>query len=275
MRFDDPFFSPCREWDANRLAGGESTLQHMCKSCLLVLLVPTVHREAATHASAVLVRLTLASWTASGRWPSSSFFSSIETVPQAAAAAAGGELGGSESHGSVRDKEKGATLRVAGAAAVMAKSFFPGRQGWGAGTDDAADGTAALVAGFMPLPPGSSLAVCRALLHIVHPRVLLAGLCSEEESTGGRPLATVAEGRRGGGSDGVEGATVQGGATRWGSLMLGPIFSVTLRHGGASSGLSLRFLALQVRRSRLVVAVVVDVVDDAVRLRCAPFVRPA
>lgn len=196
----------------------------------------------------------------------------METVPPAAAA--GGEVGGSESHSSVPEQERGVPLRLAGAAAMIAKSFFPGRQGRGAGTDDAADSTATLVAGFMPLPPSSSLAVCRALLHIVHPRVLLAGLGAEEGPAEVCPPAMVAEGRRGGDIDGVEGATAEGGATRRRrSLMLGHIFGVISRHGGASSGLSLRFLALQVRRlPRVVVAVVVD---GIFRVRCALFIRPA
>ena len=238
-------FPLCREWDANRLVGGESTLQRMCKSCLLLLSVPAVHREAATHASAVLVRLALASWRASGRWPSSSFLSSIETAP--AAAAAGGAERRSESHSSFPEQERGANLRLADAAAMVSKSFFPDRQGGGAGTDDVADRTAALVAGFMPLPPSSSLAVCRALLHIVHPRVLLAGLEAEEEPAEGCPPAIAAEGSRAVERVDLEGTTVEAGATRRASLMLGPIFSVMLRHGGARSALSLRFIALQVR----------------------------
>lgn len=130
---------------------------------------------------------------------------------------------------------------------MISKSFFPDRQGRGAETDDAADGTAAVDARFMPLPPSSSLAVCRALLHIVHPRVLLAGFGAEEEPAEGRPPAMMAEGSRGKASVDLEGTTAERGATRWESLMLGPIFRVILRHGGASSGLSLRFLALQVR----------------------------
>lgn len=264
------FFPPCREWDPNRLAGGESTLQRMCKSCLLLLSVPTVHREAATHAAAVLVRLALASWRASGRWPRSDLFSSMETVPTAAPAAsataaaaastATGEVDTAEPHSSVPQQ---ASLRLEGAATVLSKSFFPNRQGQRVGTDGVADGTAALVAGFMPLPSSSSLAVCRALLHIVHPRVLLAACAPEEETAEGRPPAMVTEGCHGleretaeGGGVGregnreivyLEGTTAEKGATRRGSLLLGPIFSMILRHGGASSGLSLRFLALQVR----------------------------
>lgn len=130
---------------------------------------------------------------------------------------------------------------------MVSKSFFPDLQGQGARTDDAADGTTALVAGFMPLLPSSSLAVCRALLHIVHPRVLLAGFGPEQEPSEGRPPVIVAESGRELENVDSGGTTVEGGATRQGCLMLGPIFSVILRHGGASSGLSLRFLALQVR----------------------------
>eukprot|EP00752_Nemacystus_decipiens_P004263 g3894.t1 len=231
------------EWDANRLPEGESTLQRMRQSCLLVLSVPSVHREAATHASAVLVHLTLSSWRASGRWPPSSFFSSMESSPATAAtAAAVGKVIGFEAHSSVPEQERAATLRLAGAAAMIAKSFFPGRQRWGAATDDAADATAALVARFTPLPPSSSLAVCRALLHIIQPRVLLAGFGPEEEQAPGRPAAMVAVVD----SVDLEAAAVEGGATRRESLLLGPVFNVILRHGGANSGLSLRFLALQV-----------------------------
>lgn len=238
-------FLPCREWDANRLARGESTLQRMCNSCLLVLSVPAVvHRETATHASAVLVRSALAIWRANGRWPSSSFFVSTEPMPILAAVAAAEEAGSSEP---IPEQEEGATPRLAGAAGLISQSFFPGRQGRGAGTDDAADATTALVAGFMPLPPSSSLAVCRALLHIVHPRVLLAGFAPDEEPAEGRPPVMANEKRREKESADIERPTGEGGATRQGNLMLGPIFSVILRHGSASSGSSLRFLALQVR----------------------------
>lgn len=241
----------------------------MCKSCLLLLSVPTLHREAATHASAVLVRLALASWRASGRWPSRAFFASMETAPLqapppapalASPAAATGQVGACESHSSVPEQGRGATARLAAAATTISKSFFPYRRGQGAGTDDAADGTAALISGFMPLPPSSSLAVCRALLHIVHPRVLLEGLDPEEGAPEAAMVANIGPGlgretAEGGGvgrewdheSVDFEGTAVEGGTARRGSLMLGAIFGVILRYGGASSGLSLRFLALQVR----------------------------
>eukprot|EP00903_Cladosiphon_okamuranus_P018216 g16755.t1 len=234
------------EWDANRLVGGESTLQRMLMSCLLLLSVPTVHREAATHASTVLVHLALASWRAGGRWPSSFFFSSTEAAPAVPAAATPGRAVGSESHSSVPEQARGATQPLAGAAVMVSQSFFAARQGRRAVADDAADGTAAIVAQFMPLPPISSLAVCRALLHILHPRVLLAGLGAKEESAEGCPFAMVAEDMRCEGSVDLGGTTVERGATRRESLMLGPILRMILRHGGSSSGLSLRFLALQI-----------------------------
>lgn len=241
-------------------------MRRTCKSCLLLLSVPTVHREAATHASIVLVHLARASWRASGRWPLCAASPSVDAAAATADA--------SKPQSSAPREERGADLRLSRAATTVSRSFFPtttkgpgedGVAGEGAGETD--NGTAdALIAGFMPLlPPAPALAVCRALLHVVHPRVLLANLGQEGEGRlaeaarpaapavagegGGRGLRTETEagGDVDGGSDlaGVE--LEEGGATGGRSLMLGPILRVVLRHGGAGSGLSLRFLALQVR----------------------------
>lgn len=246
-------------------------MRRMCKSCLLLLSLPTVHREGATHASTVLVHLALASWRASGRWPP------CEGSPPVDAAAATPGASKPQSSAPPRE-ERGAGLRLSRAATSVSRSFFPtavkgpaddGGAGRGAGDTDsgAAAAADALIAGFVPLlPPAPALAVCRALLHVVQPRVLLASLGPEGEGRpaeaarrpaalavaaegGGRGLRTEAGagGGVGGGGDLAGVGLEEGGATGGGSLMLGPILRVVLRHGGAGSGLSLRFLALQVR----------------------------
>ena len=253
-----------REWDAGLLAGDNepTAVRRMCKSCLLLLSVPTVHREAATHASAVLVHLALASWRASGRWPSRD-----DGLPSADTAAATADASKPQRSVPPPEEKSGAGLRLAAAATVVSRSFFPAERGpsgggrEGADADD--DGTAALIAGFMPLPPAPGLAVCRALLHVVPPRVLLASLGPEggpPAEARAPPAAVVEAGGRGLGAEetgaggcvgeagGLAGAGLEGGGAASGeNLMLGPILRVILRHGGASSGLSLRFLALQVR----------------------------
>ncbi|CAN0093790.1 unnamed protein product, partial [Laminaria digitata] len=97
----------------------------------------------------------------------------------------------------------------------------------GRGHDHAdADGMRALLASFLPLPPGSGVAVCRALLHIVDPGVLLV--------------------RAGFKSGSTEGGTGVTGKVGKGNLLLGPILNAILSRCGSESGLQLRFFALQV-----------------------------
>ncbi|CAN0488263.1 unnamed protein product, partial [Ectocarpus sp. 12 AP-2014] len=120
------------------------------------------------------------------------------------------------------------TLRLTLAANTINASFFTdGTEKTIAGSGDT-DGVTALLAGFMPLPAGSRLAVCRALFHILDSSVLLAVLGSQAPTEGNG----MSEGPgRGAGA---------------GGLMFGPILRAILVRSGADSGLSLRFFALQV-----------------------------
>lgn len=77
-----------------------------------------------------------------------------------------------------------------------------------------------LLASCTPLPPGASLAVCRALLHIVHPRTLLVRLNRS--------------------------ASAEKNKADEGSLFHGAILRTILKYCGAGSRLQLRFFALQV-----------------------------
>lgn len=74
----------------------------------------------------------------------------------------------------------------------------------------------------MPLPPSSSLALCRALIHHVNPHLLLTTYGYE------------------------------GGASSKGNLLVGPILRVILSQSGADSGPQLRFFSLQVRRGVII-----------------------
>lgn len=259
-----------------QLPGSDATLLRMCESCFLLLAVPTVRRECATHASAVLVHLAVASWRDSGRWPSEAWCSPVEnavgTAPAqsgAAAAAAAATSTTATATGvetpaaPISPEPKGTKAFAPKAASIMIyKSFFAvpclEDEAVGAG-NDGADAITALATGFMPLPPGSALALCRALFHIVRPSVLLADFGSSNSATGRTPPVVEGMGSPeeyfGGGGvagehkfarSGVVGPTSAGDIGREQNLMFGPILRTILRRGGADSGLSLRYFALQV-----------------------------
>ncbi|CAM9242712.1 unnamed protein product [Ectocarpus sp. 4 AP-2014] len=259
-----------REWHANQLSRGGSTLRRMCQSCLLLLSTPAIHRECSTHASAVLVHSAVANWRSSTGWPLDDFCPPVGTAAPAAApsvpftaetTATAVELppppppppsetkpapkstakgtateatpttaAGSGVYPSASHHQGGAarTLRLTLAANTINASFFSdGTEKTIAGSGDT-DGVTALLAGFMPLPAGSRLAVCRALFNILDSSVLLAVLGSHAPTEGNG----MSEGPgRGAGA---------------GGLMFGPILREILGRSGADSGLSLRFFALQV-----------------------------
>ncbi|CAN0161291.1 unnamed protein product [Ectocarpus sp. 6 AP-2014] len=259
-----------REWHANQLSRGGSTLRSMCQSCLLLLSIPAIHRECSTHASAVLVHSAVANWRSRRGWPSDDFCPPVGTAAPAAApsvpttaetAATAVELppapmpppseakpapkstaigtateatpttaAGSGVYLSASHHQGGAarTLRLTLAANTINASFFSdGTEKTITGSGDT-DGVTALLAGFMPLPAGSRLAVCRALFHILDPSVLLAVLGSQVPTEGN---VMSEEPGRGAGA---------------GGLMFGPILRAILVRSEADSGLSLRFFALQV-----------------------------
>ncbi|CBJ32757.1 conserved unknown protein [Ectocarpus siliculosus] len=259
-----------REWHANQLSRGGSTLRRMCQSCLLLLSIPSIHRECSTHASAVLVHSAVANWRSSRGWPSDDFCPPVGTAAPAAApsvpttaetTATAVELpppptpppsgakpapkstaiatateatpttaAGSGVYLSASHHQGGAarTLSLTLAANTINASFFSdGTEKAIAGSGDT-DGVTALLAGFMPLPAGSRLAVCRALFHILDPSVLLAVLGSQVPTEGN---VMSEEPGRGAGA---------------GGLMFGPILRAILVRSEADSGLSLRFFALQV-----------------------------
>ncbi|CAM9221310.1 unnamed protein product [Ectocarpus fasciculatus] len=259
-----------KEWNANHLPRGESTLRRVGQSCLLLLSTPAVHRECSTHASAVLVHSAVASWRSSRGWSSDDFFPPVGTAAPVAApsvpntaeatatavalppppppspskaklapkstalgtatASARTTAAGSAVYPSASHRQEGAarTLRLTRAANTIKASFFAdGTDRTIAGSGDT-DEVAVLLAGFMPLPAGSRLAVCRALFHILDPSVLLAVFGSQATTEGN------------GRSEG------QGREAGTGGLMFGPILRSILARSGADSGLSLRFFALQV-----------------------------
>lgn len=108
---------------------------------------------------------------------------------------------------------KGCSQQLEVAASVIGDSFFADH---GSG-QSAGDMMCELLVAFMPLPPSSTLAVCRALMHIASPHILLAAY---ESSCG-----------------------------TFANLFTGPILHVILRNGDADKGLQLRFLALQVKEN--------------------------
>lgn len=191
-----------------QLPDGDATPRRMCELCLALLSTPTAHREAVTHASAVLVHLAMASWRASNPRPLDAATLDPAKISNASNAPGVRRQGGE----SIPECNK--------TAAAISESFFaePEEQ-----RDDYNDDTmSALLLSSMPLPPSSGLAVCRALLNIVDPCVLLASCDLKRPSFEG----LVDRGR--------------------GNLFLGPILHEILRRSGADSHLQLRFFALQV-----------------------------
>ena len=193
----------------------------MCELCLLVLSTPTVQREAITHASTVLVHVGMASWRGRGRWPRHSAASDTTraTISDADTTPPSG-------HG---QEEVSSQLTQAASTMLFDCFFSRGKGGRGHDHHHAdADETRTLLASFLPLPPGSAVAVCRALLHIVDPGVLLVR----------------ADFRNCGSTDGGDGVIGKVGED---NLLLGPILNAILSRCGSESGLQLRFFALQVR----------------------------
>lgn len=211
-----------------RLPQGGVTARHMCFLCLLVLSTPTVQREAMTHASTVLVHVAMASWRGSGRWPTGSTASDTTRTTTSDADTTVPPSG--------RGQEEVSSQLTQAASTMIFDSFFSGDEE-GQGNDEHehadADGTRTLISSFLPLPPGSGVAVCRALLHIVDPGVLLV---------------------RGDFNNGVstEGSSGLFGKVGKDNLLLGPILKAILSRCGSESGLQLRFFALQVRLARAV-----------------------
>lgn len=220
----------------------------MSRLCLRLLSIPTAPREAITHASNVLVNLAIASWTSSGMWPPtiSDYTATAGSVDVSTTSAperfeiqyqrqsvASTEIISSVLPEQERSKEYYYS-REAVASMFLSRVFF------GAGghsTEHALsdmdvpfdDRVAVLLVEFCPLPAASVLAVCRALLHIVCPPVLLASCEGTRED-----LSLIGESR-------ANGAQV--------NLLMGPVLREILRLCGAGSGLQLRFYALQVRSS--------------------------
>lgn len=229
-------FRATREWDVRRLPQGDITARRLCSLCLLVLSTPTVQREAATHASAVLVHVATASWRGSGQCPPTSTASDTtrtttsdeDTTPPSARRKKEAPSHLTKAAASVAcELEEVSSQLTKGAAKTICESFFFGHEA-DRGHDGAdADGTRALLASFLPLPPGSSIAVSRALLHIVDPSVLLV-------------RADIGSWTKGGGDGGIVGKIGTD------NLLLGPILTTILARCGSESGLQLRFLALQV-----------------------------
>lgn len=186
--------------------GGDSTVRRICELCLLMLAIPTVQREASTHASAVLVHLGIASWRVSGRYPQEAGISQKGCTPNVP---------------NTPQHQEEDCQQVVLAASTIANSFFSRKKG--KLTNNEVHAITQLIASSSPLPPGSSIAVCRALVHIVDPRVLLASYsCVESEGE------------------------IESGPGSIENLFLGPILCLILSRGGANTELQLRFLALQV-----------------------------
>lgn len=176
---------------------------------------PTVRGEALTHASTVLVHLAVVSWKASGRWPLDAAIMDTAEISD---------------NPSVHPQAGGIQHLLATAASTIAASLFPAfgseeeKQTTRYLCDDVVGGgISELLASFMPLPPSSALALCRALIHVVNQRVLLVSYVVQDPT---EPAAA---------------------AVSTGNLLLGPILRTVLRLTGAESCLQQRFFALQVR----------------------------
>lgn len=211
-----------------RLPHSDFTATHMCELCLLVLSTPTVQREAITHASTVLVHVAMASWRGSCRWPPGSAASDTARTTTSDA---------DTTPPSARDQQEVTSQLTQVASTMIFKSFFSGNKGRRGHDEDHhadADETRTLLASFLPLPPCSGIAVCRALLHIVDPSVLLVR-DAFNRWTGGGSRATGKVGND--------------------NLFGGPILNAILSRCGSESALQLRFFALQVRLATVVVCV--------------------
>lgn len=205
------------------LPGSDPAARSMCKRCLILLSIPTAHRETITHASAVLIHLATASWRANHRCPT--LVGTLDTTdlsdaPSTVSVGGGSSCEPSGARGGCVNPASPAVERLA--ASTIMGSFFPDRD---QSTD--VNDMSVLVASFMPLPPRSSLAVCHALVHVVQPSVLLASCDVKNCQT---DTAVESKGK--------------------GNLLFGPILRVIMRCGGAKSELQLRFFALQVRKGR-------------------------
>jgi len=163
----------------------------MCEASLVLLSNTAVDNEAMTHASAVLIHLAIASWRTRGRWPEDAATSAV---------------------GDTKDTVgKGCSQQLKVAASTVVESLFLGHDFGQTECDIMSE----LLRSFMPLPPSSSLAVCRAMMHIASPHILLATYKSD--------CASIS------------------------NLFTGPILHMILRNGSAEKTLQLRFLSLQVR----------------------------
>lgn len=179
-----------RYFDTDKFPGGDAAMRRMCKICLMLLSNATIHRETITHASAVLMHLTIAYWRAHERWPGDTDVPSVVGIDSA--------------------MDKGCSQKLKVAPSMIVESFFADH-----GSGQSEDKMGELIVAFMPLPPSSTLAVCRALMHIANPHILFAVY---ESSCG----------------------TLD-------NLFTGPILHTILGNSDADKGLQLRFFALQVK----------------------------
>lgn len=214
----------------------------MCELCLLVLSTPTVQRETITHASTVLIHVVMASWRGRGRWPPCSAASDTTRARTTICNA-------DTTPPSGRKLEEASSQLTQAASTMLFDCFFSGGEGGrGHGHHHAdADEMRTLLVSFLPLPPDSGVAVCRALLHIVDPGVLLVRAdCRKSDSTGG---------------GGVIGKVDED------NLLLGPILNAILSRCGSESGLQLRFFALQVSLAMMLLIVLLCMLNLYSRVR--------
>lgn len=202
------------------MRGGDPAALRVSAVCLKVLLAPAATREAITHASSSLISLAIASWRSDGFWPQDE----PATIDNTAKPNTG--------HDSEDCYEHDAVGGFDCACSVLCAAFFPAGQEESSppqrqqrnGRVSSGNSMTTLLASFMPLPPRATLAICRAIVHIVSPAILLASVVSTDIGGNSR------ESNRDGGA----------------CLLAGPVLRGILLWCGARSQLQLRFFALQV-----------------------------
>lgn len=197
-----------RTWDLAGLRDGRVTALRLSESCLHLLSAPSAPREALTHASGVLVNMAVALWKSSGLWP-------LEAAPDTRCDGLRASITESEESSSHR-VDLSVLDRSLGVRPANLAASLMGHPSGQPGTDE----VRALVLEFVPLPPESVLALCRALLHTVGDSVLLSSCESWAR----------------------DGKTTSSGVC----LFAGPILEAILEGFDAAGGVQLRFKALQV-----------------------------